>query len=135
MSSNILLALTVFWILTYGKIYGHRKWMKYIVYRYPMTSYEVLIGRIPFGDLLLTRENYDIVFRGQRLLLLDYVHCSIQELLKRCSGSCALKRPLFHEIASFVWDGSLLRGRTWLFVCTNNFLKVPMIQEESLNNT
>lgn len=68
------------------------------VYSYAMTSYEILTGGIPFGDLACTRQNYDVVIGGERPQLPDHVDPKIQELLTRCWHSDPSKRPSFREI-------------------------------------
>jgi hypothetical protein len=68
------------------------------VYSYAMTSYEILTGGIPFGDLACIRQNYDAVIGGERPQFPDHVDGRIQELLTRCWHSDPLKRPSFHGI-------------------------------------
>lgn len=68
------------------------------VYSYAMTCYEILTGRIPFGNLVGTRADHDAVIRGERPLLPDDLSSEMPEFLAKCWHSDPSKRPSFNEI-------------------------------------
>ncbi|KAG0620832.1 hypothetical protein M758_4G247900 [Ceratodon purpureus] len=67
------------------------------VYSYAMTSYEILTGRIPFGDI--DESDYDhVVLQCKRPELPRYIAPWIRKLLQRCWHQDPSKRPTFEEI-------------------------------------
>ncbi|KAG0581334.1 hypothetical protein KC19_4G243400 [Ceratodon purpureus] len=67
------------------------------VYSYAMTSYEILTGRIPFGDI--DESDYDhVVLQCKRPELPRHIAPWIRKLLQSCWHQDPSKRPTFEEI-------------------------------------
>jgi serine/threonine protein kinase len=72
------------------------------VYSFAMLCYELLTGRIPFGERRLS--DYDAVLSGQRPELPDHVNSGMRNLLHRCWQTEPQKRPGWTAIIEYLKD-------------------------------
>ncbi|KAH8943763.1 hypothetical protein BDL97_13G071500 [Sphagnum fallax] len=72
------------------------------VYSFAMLCYELLTGRIPFGERRLS--DYDAVLSGQRPELPDHVNSGMRKLLHRCWQTEPQKRPGWTAIIEYLKD-------------------------------
>ncbi|KAG0586014.1 hypothetical protein KC19_2G056700 [Ceratodon purpureus] len=70
------------------------------VYAYGMTCYEILTGKVPFGDHPIW--DYSIVLNGGRPELPKYVEDWMRDLMKRCWEHDPKKRPSFKDILNIL---------------------------------
>ncbi|CAK9201842.1 unnamed protein product [Sphagnum troendelagicum] len=72
------------------------------VYSFAMLCYELLTGRIPFGEHRLS--DYDVVLSGQRPELPDHVNSWMRNLLHCCWQTEPQKRPGWTAIIEYLKD-------------------------------
>ncbi|CAK9201795.1 unnamed protein product [Sphagnum troendelagicum] len=72
------------------------------VYSFAMLCYELLTGRIPFGEHRLS--DYDVVLSGQRPELPAHVNSRMRNLLHRCWQTEPQKRPGWTAIIEYLKD-------------------------------
>jgi serine/threonine protein kinase len=72
------------------------------VYSFAMLCYELLTGRIPFGEHRLS--DYDVVLSGQRPELPAHVNCWMRNLLHCCWQTEPQKRPGWTAIIEYLKD-------------------------------
>ncbi|KAG0627611.1 hypothetical protein M758_2G215200 [Ceratodon purpureus] len=80
------------------------------VYSYGMTCYEILAGKLPF-DGHQGNDLMDVVIRGKRPEVPEYVEEWVQKLLCDCWQHDPAKRPSFGEIVNLIYsNSSRIRG-------------------------
>ncbi|KAG0587267.1 hypothetical protein KC19_2G153100 [Ceratodon purpureus] len=73
------------------------------IYSYGMTCYEVLSGKLPFQEQVVT---LDDIINGKRPEVPEYVEDWIRELLNKCWQSDPIARPSIGEILEFILANS-----------------------------